>query len=498
MHRALQNLNFEVNVGRNMTSAAMYDFIKQNITDTQLAAECVFVYFSGHGNSKGILGSDDETLALGDLASLLRPPQARQLVDVPKLVFIDACRGRQRDDGASKSTESFPSTADFLFGYATAPDHVAYDGRYARVLASGLEEHWRNTEITEVLTWVQRTVATVGSSKQMANFHSFLTKKLVYSGRLAGAAAAAAPHSSQAEEWFQKGYSFAYGTGGVAKDEREAVKWYRLAADQGHVRAQFYLGVCYYSGAGVAKDEREAVKWYRLAAEQGDFGAQFNLSTRYAKGIGVAKDEREAVKWLRLAADQGFVLALSKLGECYYNGAGVAKDECEAVKWFRLAADQGRARARFNLGVCYRSGTGVAKDEREAVKWFRLAADQGYADAQFNLGVCYRHGTGVLTDYREGVKWLRLAADQGHAVARFNLGQCYEHGFGVAKDTREAVKWYRLAAVQGRADAQYNLALCYENGTGVAKDKREAVKWYRLAADQGSLNAVDMLVLMEM
>ncbi|MBS0647807.1 MAG: sel1 repeat family protein, partial [Verrucomicrobia bacterium] len=41
---------------------------------------------------------------------------------------------------------------------------------------------------------------------------------------------------------------------GVAKDEKEAAKWYQKAADQGHAKAQFGLGFCYKKGQGVAKD----------------------------------------------------------------------------------------------------------------------------------------------------------------------------------------------------------------------------------------------------
>ena len=89
-------------------------------------------------------------------------------------------------------------------------------------------------------------------------------------------------------------------------DHREAVRLYRLAADQGHATAQYQVGDCYANGEGVAKDQCEAVKWYRLAADQGHARAQYNLGCCYANGNGVAKDQREAVKWFRLAADRGF------------------------------------------------------------------------------------------------------------------------------------------------------------------------------------------------
>jgi len=47
----------------------------------------------------------------------------------------------------------------------------------------------------------------------------------------------------------------------VAKDEVEAVMWYRKAAEQGHVKAQYNLGVALDDDKGVAKDEVEAAKW---------------------------------------------------------------------------------------------------------------------------------------------------------------------------------------------------------------------------------------------
>ena len=91
----------------------------------------------------------------------------------------------------------------------------------------------------------------------------------------------------------------------MAKDQVEAVKWYRKAAEQNHAKAQYNLGVCYAHGEGVAKDQVEAAKWYRKAAEQNFAPAQFNLNVCYYNGEGVAKDWVEAYKWLLLVARQG-------------------------------------------------------------------------------------------------------------------------------------------------------------------------------------------------
>ncbi len=59
----------------------------------------------------------------------------------------------------------------------------------------------------------------------------------------------------------------------------------------------------YNSGRGVPQDDAEAVRWYRLAAEQGLALAQYSLGVRYASGQGVPQDHAEAVRWFRLALE---------------------------------------------------------------------------------------------------------------------------------------------------------------------------------------------------
>ena len=89
----------------------------------------------------------------------------------------------------------------------------------------------------------------------------------------------------------------------------------KAKADQGDATAQYNLGVMYGKGSGrgvangrrVAKDEVEAVKWFRKAADQGHGYAQLNLGSMYYNGNGVIKDEVEAYKWHLLAVAQGTV-----------------------------------------------------------------------------------------------------------------------------------------------------------------------------------------------
>lgn len=53
-----------------------------------------------------------------------------------------------------------------------------------------------------------------------------------------------------------------------AEEDKEAVEWYRKAADQGHAAGQYGLAMEYYTGEGTARDVVQALAWLRLAAAQ--------------------------------------------------------------------------------------------------------------------------------------------------------------------------------------------------------------------------------------
>ncbi|MEK7706844.1 MAG: tetratricopeptide repeat protein, partial [Verrucomicrobiota bacterium] len=106
--------------------------------------------------------------------------------------------------------------------------------------------------------------------------------------------------------------------------DRKLLADIRAKAEKGDAQSQAALGSAFSFGSlGVVKDEMEAAKWFRKAAEQNYAKAQHNLGAAYAGGQGVAKDETEAVKWFRKAAEQSFAHAQFKLGLCYSKGKGV-------------------------------------------------------------------------------------------------------------------------------------------------------------------------------
>ena len=145
---------------------------------------------------------------------------------------------------------------------------------------------------------------------------------------------------TKAVEWYRKA---------VEKGHWKAMVWFRKLAEQGNADAQYYLGVMYERGISEddlllpanewwneladfdvrcdcpCPDYAKAMKWYRKAAEQGHVGAQI---------------------WYQRSAKGGNTDAQYELGYMYHNGIGVSKDYAKAAEWYRKAANRGDMRAR--------------------------------------------------------------------------------------------------------------------------------------------------------
>eukprot|EP01040_Poterioochromonas_malhamensis_P010136 gene10136-11021_t len=310
----------------------------------------------------------------------------------------------------------------------------------------------------------------------------------------------------EALRWYrmsaEQGYSaaqaymaFAYYSGmGMVQNLQEAVRWYTMSADQGYAAAQCNLGLCYEHGYGTTKNPELAVKWYKAGAEQGDAASLYNLGHCLEHGLGIAVSLENAFSYYLRSAELGYTSAQYKVGYCYYTGEGVQQNLDCAVAWFRASAMKGFAAAQCKLGLCYENGHGVEKSPEKAAEMYRLSADQGHPPALYYLGYLSYSGSGVPRNVEEAVRLYKMAAEKGYAPAQNNLGFCYFNGIGMPKNLTAAVQWYKKAAEQDYAAAQYNLGYCYEKGYGVAMKLHELLKWYRLAAANGNEKAKQALM----
>ena len=91
----------------------------------------------------------------------------------------------------------------------------------------------------------------------------------------------------------------------------------------------------YTIGQGVPQDYQEAVKWYRLAAEQGNASAQAGLGFMYSEGQGVVQDYILAHMWTNLAASQagGMVVKLRDQIATFMTPQQIAEAQRLAREW---------------------------------------------------------------------------------------------------------------------------------------------------------------------
>lgn len=257
-------------------------------------------------------------------------------------------------------------------------------------------------------------------------------------------------------------------------------------AESGNAEAQFSVG------CSLARhDDKKALSWFKKAAEQGYIPAEYRLGKMYLDGNGVIQDFKQGYDWLLKAAEQGYAEAQFELGGMYNVGKGVPKDSAKAAIWFQKSAEQGNAEAQLLIGLMYRHGDGVPKNYVKAAIWFQKLAEQGDAFAQVLLGLMYKHGEGVPKDSAKAAIWLQKSAEQGDDTAQVSLGDLYKDGEGVPKNYVKAVELYKKAAIHGNVDAQYALGKMYLEGGGVNRDAILGYAWCNIAAASSSIAYAD-------
>jgi uncharacterized protein len=122
-----------------------------------------------------------------------------------------------------------------------------------------------------------------------------------------------------------------------------AIEWLTAAAGAGHLAARMLLGqTALEAGRG-----EEAVRHFRIAAENGDARLQVGLGLVLIDGEALPADPLEALHWFRLAALQGHAGGQRGLGALLANGAAGPADPEAGYFWLRLAAGEDSVAAGY-------------------------------------------------------------------------------------------------------------------------------------------------------
>jgi TPR repeat protein len=186
-----------------------------------------------------------------------------------------------------------------------------------------------------------------------------------------------------------------------AETDQAAFDDLKAQADAGNGYMQFALGTLYDPNFKLSKlfspDMPTAMRYYRLAADQGDVVAESNFGYYTATGnSGVPRDPATGFSWVLKAANSNYALAKRQAGVMYRDGIGVAADRTSALSWFQKAADGDDHYSQAEIGAAYWNGTPpYRKDPAEAVKWYlKAVTDPEQVNSVRMLGIAYRDGQG--------------------------------------------------------------------------------------------------------
>ncbi|CAB5217383.1 unnamed protein product [Rhizophagus irregularis] len=92
----------------------------------------------------------------------------------------------------------------------------------------------------------------------------------------------------------------------ISKEERIriAINIFKETADKGNPSAQLRYGMCLWKGEGVAIDSHEALKYLKLAANQGNSAAMYIIGKAYWNGGNdIEQDKVQGAEYLKIAAN---------------------------------------------------------------------------------------------------------------------------------------------------------------------------------------------------
>lgn len=182
-----EKLQYKVKIRKDLTAERMSEVLKELIDDKDIDKEhdsficCIL----SHGNPQGVLGIDNKTVTVSELAKIVNAEGCKALCRKPKMFFFQACRGTKTPEGVVpdsvgqsshvKEEEvmvadgpgdsiALPPEADFIFGFSTVEGNASMrwelsGSEYIMVLCDTIEKYASRLSIDRLLLVVNDKVA---------------------------------------------------------------------------------------------------------------------------------------------------------------------------------------------------------------------------------------------------------------------------------------------------------------------------------------------------
>ena len=250
---------------------------------------------------------------------------------------------------------------------------------------------------------------------------------------------------------------------GVPKDAVRAAAFLKTAADQDLTSAQSALGTLFLDQG----DVETAVRYFELAARNGHMEAFYYLAELTDKGIGRERNCGMATTYYKIVTEKAEIIhsAFSEANTAFENG-----DFEEALIPTIKAAEQGYENAQANVAY-------LLDDQKSALSLGTLSFVPQRQEEKLRL-----QNAGLALIY-----WTR-SAKQLNIDSLLKMGDYYISGQGAASnspDFDKASTCYQRAAESHSAQALWNLGWIHENGIPpIEQDFHIAKRYYDLALEK--------------
>ncbi|OCL07737.1 HCP-like protein [Glonium stellatum] len=272
---------------------------------------------------------------------------------------------------------------------------------------------------------------------------------------------------SIAQTWFKRGIANGdalsqYSMGlmylhgfGVTKDPVKAADYFAPAADQDLAVAQVRLGALFLDQGDVPT----AMRYFDLAARNGHIEAFYYLAELSNQGVGRDKSCGIAAAYYKIVAEKAEIILSSfqEANEAYENG-----DLETALIDYMMAAEQGfeigqanvaylldQVKPRFTLSSFIpfmKQKLSLVGDAALALIYWTRSAKQSNIDSMVKMGDYYLEGLGTAPDKEKAAAcYLAAAETLQSAQAMWNLGWMHENGIGIEQDFHLAKRFYDQA-----------------------------------------------------
>ncbi|KAM9521327.1 caspase-9-like [Guaruba guarouba] len=224
LEKRFRALSFDVLTQRDLEARDMVSELQKLARQDHSALDCCIVVILSHGCQTshvqfpgGVYGTDGKPIPIEKIVNYFNGSNCPSLRGKPKLFFIQACGGEQRDRGfvvdsnspgdeaprgsvesdatpfqapsgnmdEPDAVASLPTPSDILVSYSTFPGFVSWrevssGSWYVETLDSVLEQYAPSEDLLNMLLRVANAVSAKGKYKQIPGCFNFLRKKFFF------------------------------------------------------------------------------------------------------------------------------------------------------------------------------------------------------------------------------------------------------------------------------------------------------------------------------